>query len=537
MFTGPTALFGGIQWQMPSQPMVLKLEYDGNNYRNEPFDNPITSKSPFNVGLVYRYSPNIDFSMGLERGQTWMVGLTLHADLRNMRATKTLDPALPRWSPQMPAVTSQQPVQQQLESATGWRVLDMATEDKSVRVRLATNGTMYIQDRLNAIVATLHQHMGANIEVFHVELQEFGLTVLAQDVDRLEYIRLRNEAHSPGTRPTYAQLSDPLARAEPHAQASPAPSRVTTNADANPAPLVKASSPLEIGWGPSFSAILGGPDAFALYKAGLFASGQYRLSEATRLTGEVDLRALDNYSGFKYTGPSNLPRVRTYAREFETTSTVHMTELQLTHAQAIAPDHFISLYGGYLESMYAGLGAEWLYRPLASPLAFGADLNRVRQREFAQDFRLRDYAVSTGHLNVYWDTGWQGVMVKANAGQYLAGDRGMTLDISRRFDNGITVGAFATRTNVSAAQFGEGSFDKGVYLKIPFDAMLPKSSNGMANFTWKPLTRDGGARLMRRNTLFELTSMRDAHALQWGDPVPIEAQTGEDVFAAPSAKQ
>ena len=113
----------------------------------------------------------------------------------------------------------------------------------------------------------------------------------------------------------------------------------------------------------------------------------------------------------------------------------------------------------------------------------------------------------------------------------------MTLDISRRFDNGITVGAFATRTNVSAQQFGEGSFDKGVYLRIPFDAMLPKSSNGMADFTWKPLTRDGGARLMRRNTLFELTSMRDAHALEWGNPVPIEAQTGEEVFAAPRAKQ
>ena len=93
-------------------------------------------------------------------------------------------------------------------------------------------------------------------------------------------------------------------------------------------------------------------------------------------------------------------------------------------------------------------------------------------------------------------------------GRYLAGDFGATLDMSRVFRNGVTIGAFATKTNVSAAQFGEGSFDKGVYLSIPFDAMLTRSSNTIANFVWKPLTRDGGAMLGRANPLYSLTSVR-----------------------------
>ena len=43
----------------------------------------------------------------------------------------------------------------------------------------------------------------------------------------------------------------------------------------------------------------------------------------------------------------------------------------------------------------------------------------------------------------------------------LAGDKGVTLDLSRRFKSGFTMGVFATKTNLSAEEFGEGSFDKG----------------------------------------------------------------------------
>ena len=49
-------------------------------------------------------------------------------------------------------------------------------------------------------------------------------------------------------------------------------------------------------------------------------------------------------------------------------------------------------------------------------------------------------------------------------GKYLAGDKGLTLDLSRRFqESGFTLGVFATKTNLSAEEFGEGSFDKGFY--------------------------------------------------------------------------
>ena len=39
---------------------------------------------------------------------------------------------------------------------------------------------------------------------------------------------------------------------------------------------------------------------------------------------------------------------------------------------------------------------------------------------------------------------------------------GATAD-SRHFDSGVIVGAFATVTDVSANDYGEGSFTKGIY--------------------------------------------------------------------------
>jgi hypothetical protein len=98
-------------------------------------------------------------------------------------------------------------------------------------------------------------------------------------------------------------------------------------------------------------------------------------------------------------------------------------------------------------------------------------------------------------------------------GQYLAGDKGATLDLKRTFANGVSMGVWATKTNVSAAQFGEGSFDKGVYVSIPFDVFSPRSSSGVAYIAWQPLTRDGGARLQRSTQLFELTQARSPGAL------------------------
>ena len=84
-------------------------------------------------------------------------------------------------------------------------------------------------------------------------------------------------------------------------------------------------------------------------------------------------------------------------------------------------------------------------------------------------FGTLDYKNVTGHLNFYYRN-YNRIPfdAKISYGEYLAGDEGITIDLSRSFANGTKFGIFASFTDVSTEQFGEGSFDKGIYFLIFF---------------------------------------------------------------------
>ena len=71
--------------------------------------------------------------------------------------------------------------------------------------------------------------------------------------------------------------------------------------------------------------------------------------------------------------------------------------------------------------------------------------------------------------------------------------------IRATFSDGTKFGVFASFTDVSAEQFGEGTFDKGIYFNIPI-------YQNYVNYTWRPLTKDPGAKLNRKHNLYDLLS-------------------------------
>lgn len=521
MFHGPIALFGGVQWHAPSDPWVFKLELDGNDYRHEPQGNNQVVKSPFNFGAVYRYSPNIDLSFGLERGNSLMLGFTLHGSLNELHSPKLLDPVLPpvlSTAPAQLAPAGWQGTAQDIERFTGWTVRSITHQHNSSTVLAQTDGAVYLQDRIDRAVTILQRDAPASSTRFVLQLQERGLPMSRIEVDRAEWVLQHTQVIAPSQRLPAQQVAPgqkvPLA---------------ALPAEDGQAQAWSGKAPgFTMQWGPSYNQILGGPDSFLLYQLGLQSKIEHRFSDSTWLTGAFDLRAIDNYDKFRFDAPSELPRVRTYQREYVTSSRLTMPLLQLTHVEDLGNGHYVSAYGGMIESMFGGVGAEWLYHAWQSRLSYGVDINHVRQRDFRQNLAFRDYGVNTGHATVYWDTGWKDLQLKLSAGRYLAGDVGATVDIKRVFKNGVAAGAWATKTDVSAAQFGEGSFDKGLYVTIPFDVLLPKSTGGSGNLVWSPLTRDGGARLERSVTLNELTRQRDYRALFWRSAAPQGARSAED---------
>lgn len=514
-FRGPAALFGGLQYHAPWRNWVLKAEYDGNDYSKEPQGQRIKPRTPLNLGVVYRYHPQLDLSLSLERGNAVMFGLTLHTSVAGLYVPKVSDPVAPRVGARP---LSDEPIWAATAIAVSemsqWGVSKIEQAHDNLLVHIDSAGGAHWEERVDRIAAVLHRDAAPNITAFKLVISESGLPVTERLILRAPWVRQNSQYLPPSEREQAVVAAAPALKAGADQQVL----------------WERPASPFGYAIVPSWQQNIGGPDGFLLFRLGVSLPMSYRLSENTSITGAVDTNLVDTFDKFKYTAPSNLPRVRTYLREYMKTSRFNLPNLQITHTGRLTSNQFFSAYAGYLESMYAGVGGEWLYRPWHSPLAVGVDLNRVRQRDFDQHFGFgkagsqTGYQTTTGHATTYWDTGWKSTRVKLSVGRYLAGDVGATLDVSRTFSNGVSVGAWATRTNVSAEQFGEGSFDKGLYLRIPFDVLTTTRGGSVANLVYSPLTRDGGARLNRAFSLYGATLGRSLTDTGFGPAYPHQRQ-------------
>ena len=171
---------------------------------------------------------------------------------------------------------------------------------------------------------------------------------------------------------------------------------------------------------------------------------------------------------------------------------------QLDYHLTPMKNHHIMMSAGIFEDMFSGAGMEYLYFKPDTNYAFGVDIFKVRKRDYSWRFGHLDYENTLATANFYYrNYGTIPFDMRISAGEYLAGDIGFTLELSRSFYNGVQFGAFATFTDVTTEQFGEGSFDKGIFFNIPI-------YGNIINYTWRPLTKDPGATLNRRNTLHSL---------------------------------
>lgn len=161
-------------------------------------------------------------------------------------------------------------------------------------------------------------------------------------------------------------------------------------------------------------------------------------------------------------------------------------------------NHHVMFTAGILEDMFLGYGFEYLFFKSNTNYSLGFELFEVKKRDYDWGFGTLEYQNITGHLNFnYRNYGIIPFDMKLSYGEYLAGDLGTTLELSRSYRNGMKFGVFASNTNVTAEQFGEGSFDKGVFFKIPIYGNL-------FNYSWRPLTKDPAAKLIRKNNLNDL---------------------------------
>ncbi|MBJ6385966.1 YjbH domain-containing protein [Enterobacter cloacae] len=496
MFRGPASLFGGLQYQTPWQPLRLKLEYDGNNYADD-FAGSLKQSSHINVGAVYRVADWADLNLSYERGNTLMFGFTLRTNFNDLRPALR-DKPKPAWQPAPAGETLNYTSAANQLTALKYNAGFDAPEILQHGNTLYMTGEQYryrdpreAVDRANRI---LINNLPDGVDTIDITQQRDHLPLVTTQTD-VASLRKRLAGQPLGQEETLRQQ-----RVEP----------VDTTAFGR-GYRIRADR-FSYSVKPTLAQSLGGPEDFYMFQVGVMASASYWLSDRLLLDGGVFANLYNNYDKFKSSllpADSSLPRVRTHIRDY-VGNDIYINNLQANYVDALGHGFYAQIYGGYLETMYGGVGAEALWRPLDSDWALGVDANYVKQRDWDDMMRFTDYSAPTGFITGYWNPRkLNSVLMKLSIGQYLAKDKGATLDVAKRFDSGVTVGVWAALTNVSKEDYGEGGFSKGFYISIPLDLMTIGPNRNRAVVSWTPLTRDGGQMLGRKYQLYSMTSERE----------------------------
>ncbi|MEH8021193.1 YjbH domain-containing protein [Rheinheimera metallidurans] len=488
-FKGPASLFGGIEYQTPWQPLRLKLEYEGNNYQND-FAGALVQDSNWNFGAVYRWG-DFNFDVNYQRGNTFGFGVHYAMNLHNATQVK-IKPA-PRVIPQVlnrTEITDRSALATALLYEAGFVLQASYMSDDEFVIYGEQVSYRDNKEAIERIGRIMVNEVPAHISRYRVVNYAGNLPLVETVIDAKDFTAAaRYDVLQPDITSTYVRQ-----QVQPDTVAHisyPSNSGFFTG--------------VETFWIQTF----GNPEAFYMYQGGVFANAGYRLNRSLMLNGTAKVTLLENFDKFNYKVDAetvSLPRVRTYVREYVTGSTISMENLYLQWQDKIAPNIYAQAYGGYLETMFGGVGGEMLYRPVDSRFAIGFDVNYVQQRSYENNFDFFDYKTFTGHINVYWQPEFlPDTQLTFNIGQFLAKDKGVNIDFAKRFDSGIIVGAYAAITDVSSEQYGEGSFSKGFYVSIPFDLFSLRPSKGRGKLPWIPISRDGGQPLNRPNTLINAT--------------------------------
>ena len=225
---------------------------------------------------------------------------------------------------------------------------------------------------------------------------------------------------------------------------------------------------------------------------------EYIILDNLMLNVNLKYSLADNFDDLRYPPLNTFPaQVRSDIKQYlkNMDEGILIGRAQIDYFISPHKDHHLMFTGGILEDMFSGFGFEYLYFKNDTNYSVGFELFNAKKRDYDWGFGTLDYQNVTGHLNFHYrNYGLIPFDMKLSYGEYLAGDVGTTIELSRSYDNGMVFGVFASNTDVSEEQFGEGSFDKGIFFNIPIYGNL-------INYTWRPLTKDPGAKLVRRNTL------------------------------------
>ena len=498
LFRGPRmGVFGGVEWSVPAIPTPLgevsglrvKVEYSADALRDERGGFPARSgdrgraASRFNAGLQWR-NDWLDVGASFVHGTDAVVRVSLRLDPINPpRVFRVAPPAM---------VARPEPVEEwsidtvaaalfPAMRAVGFTPLGLDIRGEEAVITVAGGRPRTLAQVAGRVARAAQPHLPAGVERIRLVTERDGATV-----GRVIFLRGAMEEAAAGR-----GSAEEVFGSATLLSATPEWGGVRT-------PVPRFTYGIE----PRLNLQIGDPQATLRYQLGVAVGGRVDLGWGMSVAGAMQQTVTQNLDR-GLPSDSRLPRVRSDFARYARAGTTSIPALYAERLWNPAPDVFARVTAGLLEPMFAGVSGEVLWRPHDRRWAVGLDLNWVAQRGYRQRFSTLGYQVVTGHASFYADLPWWNLYTVLRAGRYLAGDWGGTLELGRRFDSGVEVGGFFTLTNARFRDFGEGSFDKGIFVRIPLDLFGP-NTRARANLNVRPVQRDGGQRLAVDNALWDV---------------------------------
>jgi hypothetical protein len=508
-FQGPDlGIFGGFEYQPRIHNLKIQVEYSSDSYKQELQSSGKDYGFPLNIGLSYRPWSGVDFGLSLMHGNQVGVRLSLFTDLAADNTINRIDPlppirtredapapapaappgaAAPAAPLRLPAPDSDASIALMRQALESQRLLVRGLTIGGNRIELGIVNEAYLRDieAVSRAARALSATAPANIEEFHIITIASGVAVGDILIRRDALEKLANQASSPAE----------LFRSS---EVNPAPSSIAQYSDPNYRRFT---------WNihPEMQQSLFDPDNPFFVGIGIGAEQSLEIGRGWWLGASESILLYDTFDDIDRESDSTLPHVRSDVARYLKDGKYGFDSLRTSYYFKLGREVYGRASAGYLEQMFAGAGGEILYRPFQQRWAIGLNLWAVQQRDYNRLFDLIDYQTVTGHATFYYETPWNDISLRFHVGRYLARDYGYTFEAVRTFRTGVQVGAWFTITNVSAEQFGEGSFDKGIMIRIPMEWALPFGSRSVFDLSLRPIQRDGGQMLRGNAQLYDMT--------------------------------
>lgn len=507
-FRGDVGVFGGLEWKTPIDGLRVKVEYSPDQYvwENRIFENRTVKtfdrKSSVNFGFSYITKRNLQISGYYMYGSE--VGLSFSTSLNPKRKRQLL-----RRRPQQRQLAIRQRPQGVSVASFEGGFDQMTTQSYTERLQKA------LGKRTVQVVYSKYNGNSAEVRIRNAKFDRPGQAaehtmramtqVLPDGIENFSVVLMEHD----------------LPISTIHAKRSDIEALARGGADANFGQLVQVDAGQNTtddgfytkGLFPKFTSYLRpflephlfDPDDPVRMDFRIGWNSVYDITPGLSVSAELSAKVVGNLDNNKRASNSVLLHVRTDLDQYQRNNAFTIDRLTIDYLTKLSPSVYARVSAGIFEQMYGGISAEVLWKPINSRLAFGAEVNWVKKRDFDQRLSFRNFSTVTGHVSAYWDMG-NSYYGQIDIGRYLAHDLGATITFERRFDNGWRIGAFATFTNVSFADFGEGSFDKGINVTIPFSWLAGQPTRRRHKLVIRSITRDGGARVDIKNRLYGIVS-------------------------------